>query len=667
MLGYVKMSLAPRRSKRRRKSSESTKKNKKPRLAEAVLSRTPDEEPIDIFAPKDADWTQWVSATQTRNYLHNDPVLDWIKTNYSPFVTKNPVYTQKILKAVSSHKSHHNFTEFIMEQGNIFESQVIRLMCNKFGADMIKAIGGELNARSPDKVQETLDAMNQGVPFIHGGLLHNPENQTYGIPDLLVRSDWLNKLVTIKPLSKTEYRLSATRLTDPLNLGKSPKYHYRVVDVKFTTLSLRSDGVHLLNSRSFPAYKSQLWIYNEALARMQGYKPSEVYLLGRRWRFTSRGETFIGTSCFDRLGVINYITVDSDYPSRTLKAIQWVKDVNKEESRNWNVLKVPLERPELYPNMSNSHDYPWHSVKKKMADEIGEITTLWMVGVKNRKRAHDSDVYKWTDPRCTTEVLGVNGEYTSRILKKMIDINRPRKKRRVRKIRPSRIKNNFQSWKNPQKVEFYVDFETVNDILTDFSDMPAVKTTSLIFMIGVGHINPLSGKWSYCNFVVDSLTLKEEGRICSEFSKYIRREARIYGVDQPDCIHWAPAENRFWNGAISRHSESDDWCSWQWDWLDLMQVFKQEPIVIEGCMGFGLKKVAKAMYNHKFIKTTWNSESSCLDGRSAMIGAWKAHKEAKARGTTMRQMPEMGEIAKYNEVDIKVMQEITQYLRKYHT
>ncbi len=50
-----------------------------------------------------------------------------------------------------------------------------------------------------------------------------------------------------------------------------------------------------------------------------------------------------------------------------------------------------------------------------------------------------------------------------------------------------------------------------------------------------------------------------------------------------------------------------------------------------------------------------------------MIGAWKAHKEAKARGASMRDMPEMGEISKYNEVDVKVMEEIIQYLRKNHT
>ena len=91
MLGYVKMSLAPRRSKRKRKSSENTEKNKKPRLAEAVLSRTPDEEPIDIFAPKDADWSQWVSATQNLGLTQDSGVKE------SPFELTLPHNTHSYI------------------------------------------------------------------------------------------------------------------------------------------------------------------------------------------------------------------------------------------------------------------------------------------------------------------------------------------------------------------------------------------------------------------------------------------------------------------------------------------------------------------------------------------------------------------------------------------
>jgi len=661
------MGTGLRRSKRLQKVLRSLNPRKKPRIISKPVKKTSPKKSVGITAPIDTDWDTWVSATQTRNYLLKDPVIDWIKTHYSPFVTKNPKYTRKVINAVNYKKPGTNFHEFIMNQGNKFETRVIQYICGKFGSDMLCSIGGELNPHSPEKVKETVSAMNKGIPFIHGGVLHNPENQTYGIPDLLIRSDWINRLVVLKPLTKKVTKISAPLLIDPNKPKSSPKYHYRVIDVKFTTLNLRSDGIHLLNSRAFPAYKTQLWIYNEALARVQGYKPTETYILGRRWRFSSQGETFVGNSCFDRLGVINYTTADSEYPEKSKNAIAWIKDVNQEDAKDWNILNVPLEREELYPNMSNTHDYPWHSVKKTIANEIGEITSLWMMGVKNRKRAHSEGVYKWTNPDCTTEILGVTGEFTKGILDKMLEINRPRKRRRIQKIEPRKINNNQQDWKHPKDLEFFVDFETVNDILTDFSDMPCVRTTSLIFMIGVGHINPLTNQWVYRDFTVDSLCLEDEARICRDFGRYIQEESKIYGVKMPSCFHWARAEERFWNDAFERHpEESHKWGSLTWEWVDLMKVFKEEPIVIEGCMGFSLKKVAKTMYKHGFIKTTWDSGSSCLDGRSAMVGAWKAHKEAKKRGISMKELPELREICKYNQVDIKVMQEIIQYLRDNH-
>ena len=54
-------------------------------------------------------------------------------------------------------------------------------------------------ARSTTKVKDTWSAMLRGVPFIASAVLHNPDNKTYGIADLLVRSDWLRHLVSVNP------------------------------------------------------------------------------------------------------------------------------------------------------------------------------------------------------------------------------------------------------------------------------------------------------------------------------------------------------------------------------------------------------------------------------------------------------------------------------------
>ena len=633
----------------------------------------------DISAPKNTNWNEWISATKTRNYMLNDPICDWLSEhhNSNTRIASTGDSAPKTFTQPQDQRSSSSFTKYIMDQGIEFESHVLVLLMEKLGTDMVKQIGGELNCRSPSKIQETFDAMMTGVPVIHSGLLHNPKTKTFGIPDLIVRSDWLHKIVDLEPYTIEEQTISASRLRDVHHPKALPMYHYVIIDIKFSTLDLRSDGIHLLNSNSYPAYKSQLHIYNEALALIQGYKPTKAFILGRKWCYTKNGLKNKGKSCFDRLGCINYETLDASYIQKTASALKWIKDVRKPEAKDWNISKTPLERKELYPNMSNYHDFPWRGVKESIAAESKEITSLWMMGIKNREVAHSKGIYEWTNSKCTVDTLGIgeNSYFTKKVLGAILDINQPKYTKKGKlivsdeKVKPACIVNNEDDWQTSQTLEFFVDFETVNDVVTDFSDLPEVKSTTLISMIGVGYICPTTEKWVYKNFTVDKLSLVDEEKICVNYVNYVEQEAKLYKVKFPKCIHWAPAERTLWNGAVDRHypkSKKWDTSGQKWAWFDLLQVFRQEPIVIEGCLGFGLKAVSSALKQHGCISTGWDSGSSCLDGQGAIIGAWKAHRQAQSQGISMKNTPLMREIAKYNESDVKVLYEIITYLRENH-
>lgn len=600
----------------------------------------------------------WISATSTYNYMMKDPLLDWLKHHHNSFVHRHRRYRElvnKSIECVNEGKSSYNFTSYIMEQGHEFERKVMKLLTKKFGPERVVELHGEEAPRNPAKAEETFEAMKRGVPIIHSGVLHNHKNKTFGIPDLLVRSDWLKFLVNEAPISQKLETKSAPEL------GK--KWHYCVVDVKFTGLLLRADATHLLNSASFPAYKAQLLIYNWALGELQGYTPDQVYILGRRWKYTARGETFSGNSCFDKFGIIDYHTSDWEYVTQTEKALKWIREVRSDEAADWNIIKYPLDRWELYPNMCNHHDHPWHAVKEEIAEQSKELTNLWMVGPKNRNIALKEGICQWTDEECTPDVLGITGEKTSEILEAIIKINQSTKD----KILPKYIGNNINAWKASDTIEFFVDFETCNGVVSSIKKLPLAQTETIVFMIGVGYIDPTTRKWIYRHFTVNYLTFTEEARICKEFSDFIREKAKEYKVKQPQCIHWAQAEDIMWSDAVERHDPiSNEWKSWMWDWLDLLVVFKEEPIVINGCMSFGLKAVASAMKRHGFIKSSWNKKSICVDGQSAMIAALKANKMAREAGTSMLNIPIMKQIIKYNEVDVRVLYEIITYLRKNH-
>jgi hypothetical protein len=100
-------------------------------------------------------------------------------------------------------------------------------------------------------------------------------------------------------------------------------------------------------------------------------------------------------------------------------------------------------------------------------------------------------------------------------------------------------------------------------------------------------------------------------------------------------------------------------------WFDFLgKVVKAEPVVVRGAMAFGLKAVAKALYQHKLIETVWTDGPT--DGLGAMVGAWWCEDEARRLGVSLGELPLMQEIARYNEVDCRVMMETIHYLRARH-
>ena len=99
---------------------------------------------------------------------------------------------------------------------------------------------------------------------------------------------------------------------------------------------------------------------------------------------------------------------------------------------------------------------------------------------------------------------------------------------------------------------------------------------------------------------------------------------------------------------------SDEWQ--KFEWLDLCEVFKTEPIVVKGCFKFGLKEVAGAMRNHGMITSSLDSE--CKSGMMAAVRAWEAYQTSYGSNSRV-----MLDIAKYNEFDCKVLWEMLRYLR----
>jgi hypothetical protein len=464
--------------------------------------------------------------------------------------------------------------------------------------------------------------MMQGIPILYSAPVKNNLNNTQGIIDLLIRSDYLPQLIEFLPI---EYQ---TTLKAP-NLNGN--YHYVVIDIKFSTIKLKSDRKYLLNVGKQPAYKGQVKIYTDAISNIQGYNCPYGFIIGRKYIYSGQNQT-INNSLYT-MGIIDYSTVDRDYVYSTYKAIEWIRLV-KSEGHLWTI--YPPSKKELYPNMCIDSG-PWMKEKKRIAEEIKEITLIWNCGIRNRNIAIQNQIYSWDNQNCNTFSIGINNSYTNAI-NSILSINQQSKLNIT-----SNIKNNLFNWKSKEN-EIFVDFETISDIFSDLNDLPVQNSTELIFMIGVGFINN-EGVFEYKNFVSNELNSQEEIRIILEFLEWLKT------MSFPKIYYWS-AEPSIWNRAIQRNNLENvilNWC-------DMYQIFKVEPIAIRGCLDYSLKSVAKAMRSHGMISCNLD-DNNCNSGMMAMLNAWKYYKNKEENHEKMR------EIEVYNQFDCKVLYEILEFLR----
>jgi hypothetical protein len=580
----------------------------------------------------------WISGSGTKNYFCKDLICEFFKRDLTN------------AKSISN-SGKYDFTTFMMKKGQLFEEKVNEYLKRKFKNEYIN-IGGSHGNSYPTGIEScnmyinTIEAIRNGIPIISSGVVRNYFNNTYGVPDLIIKVGYLKKLL--------KNHLSLEGLEDHL---------YVVVDIKYTTLNLSSDGVHLINSGIISAYKSQVYIYSRAVANMQSkVNIANGFLLGRKWSYEKYEDgvrkKYQGDNCFDRVGKIDFLNRDIGTIEKTNKAINIIRDIH-DSSKNCKIEDYP-------PNMKNEYDYPFHQLKIEKIFK-GEITQVWNCSEKERKIYFNKHLRYPEYDNCSSKELEIKGK-TGEILDEIFYINS--------KNNNCKIKNVPKNNPLKDKFKFYIDFETINDsVLTEFENFPIADKESYIFQIGIGYFDPILQIFLYKSFIVDRINKEEELRICNELLNYINEVITKFKIEDYRIVHWSVAEPSYWKKV------SENLSNLQSKFYDLLPFFKSNMIVVRGALDYSLKSIAKAMYKLEYIKTSWeidneeNKNSKCLDGKMAMIGAYLANKdviaseEADLANTKLDgKIKNLGEsldaieIIKYNEVDCKVLYEILNFL-----
>lgn len=562
------------------------------------------------------NWGNWISATRIRNYMIDDPIIDYLEKYYP----------------VSNNQYINNFQSYIMKQGISFEENLIKKFIPKFSKYIVN-VANYQQAKSYDKYIETIDYMKKGIPIIYQGVLHDYNKKLFGMPDLLIRSDWINKIFGCKVINN--YNKS----------GMTANYHYRIFEIKFTSLHLCSDGKHLRNNnKTILANKGQTYIYNKILGSIQNYTPKKSYIIGKKWFYQQGQEYFEGDS-FERVAHINFASNDKFIRSKTAKAIKWIRNLQNNGS-SWTL--YPPSVNELKPNMCNVDD-KWQTVKKEIAFKNNDITELWMCGNIHREIGEKNGVTNWrTHIGLTSETLGMTGDKIASTLQLFIDMNQESNitdKDEEKLIVPNKIKSNLYNWRKTRSVnEFYIDFETIIPEIYNAKNV-------IIFMIGVGVV--IDNKWIFKCFISNGLKHSDEKKVLLDFHEYINS---FNGIKR--LWHWGSAENYLYTGAINRHTDIINKINILTNWCDMLKIFKAEPIICRGMLNFSLKSVVKAFYDNMFIETNYTTEVS--NGLQAMVAAYECYKNNDVKSYIMNCIQE------YNEIDCKVMWEIINYLRNKH-
>ena len=605
---------------------------------------------VENIARKRMKDVDWVAPTSLRNYFLNDKILDWLKLYYTdldiPLEIKNSVQSF----------DENNITKFLFDQGKSFENFVIKKIYEKYRNFIVDINSSPFNRER--KFKETLNAMNNGTPIIYNGTIVDYDRKIYGFPDLLIRSDWLNRLIEYPVFEDSETKIPSIF---------SESYHYRVIDIKFTTLHFLKNGINIGNSDSTRPFKSQVVFYADILNNIQKSDIKNTYIAGRKCDYEDikcSGLSDLKNKIFSRLGVVDSENFDKDFVEENIKAVEWIRKV-RNEGRGWNVFDTTNEN--LSPNMCNSKDSPFSILKQYIAEKRQELTLLWNVGPKNREYAKEKfGITSYTHRDCNANTLNIcdsNKSIFDTILsfnkKFLVDTTLTNRcysnADKSELMYPSQIKNHLDILNSSDTEEFFVDFETINDIFFDMNENITFDGNK-IFMIGIGYTEKDEENktvWKYKNLSAKSLCEDEYSRIFNEFNNFVNTKSY---PKTPKLFHWSPFEKTEYEKKSNNNL----------NWTDLCKIFKKTPIVIYGCLNFSLKNIVAKMKEHNLINSDWK-DTDIYSGDNAMLVSYKSYIRCKDQNIDdISKDPKFQEIIHYNEMDCKVLYEILSFLREHY-
>ena len=584
---------------------------------------------------------EWICSKDLKDISMDDPFVYFLK-----YYKINSLKDKPDVNRISTKKVVDAHSTFQKKNAIDFEKSIIELIKKNH---FITIIDNDITKlKHPLTFQQTFEYMKRGDNIIYKGVLHSSELKLYAVSDLLVRSDYLNKLVGYDCITKQESKIHSKTL--------DKNYYYIPINLKYSSITLSSNKINIRNEGKIKYYKVQQYITILILNSILDINTKKAFILSNRIKNFDNNLQSNNLQSNNlqimKLGEINYDSYDKVIISSFKEYIKSIHSIRTNGS-NWSLdssipngnLQSSNLPKELYPNMkNNTSDINLSNIKKEFAEQIKEITLLPYCGLKERKIAHSLNIYKFDDPVLDAKSLLPNTEYNKNINNILI-VNRNESKTN---ILPEKFMVDRDNWylEDSKTLELFIDYETLKK-----------ETDDYIFLIGIVYKN--NEDIIYKDFLLKSLDRKSELELIVSFEKYLIDIMTKLNKTKIKFYHWSSHEVNC--NKIFEKNHNTIFCNnlnekYPFTFYDLRKLFETNHAAIKGSYNYKLKSISKALYNLKLIDTTWEN-SSCSNGLDAMVLALELYNTNNLKDKIM------DEIIHYNKIDCMVMFDILKLLR----
>ena len=225
-----------------------------------------------------------------------------------------------------------------------------------------------------------------------------------------------------------------------------------------------------------------------------------------------------------------------------------------------------------------------------------------------------------------------------------------------------KIKNLQNHWNETSRLDFYIDFETINT---------SVSNMDIIYLIGMVTKLP-NGTFNYKPYMLNELTHEEEANMIEKWISDMNHLKKKYGYlpiknrrtganDKhyytPNLFCWGNAEISMINALMKRMDKMNRSLSIPIEFIDMCKMFRTEPILVKGCKeGFSLKNILAKMVEHKLVEEIKYDEF-CNRGDISIVKAIEYYK-TKNPETQYK-------LIDYNKIDCMALMKIVNKVREF--